>query len=189
MSIALAKAHANLTNLVVQDYEHTVKEGAAQLPLELSGRIDFLPHNFFDPQPTAGADVYIMRHICHNWSTENSAKIIQQIVPVMKPASKILLVEVVVMPSNKEESSVAERYMRYVDALRFDQILSSDSNADGACVRNVDVTMLQMLNTQERSEAEWREVVKAADSRLELTRIFKPKGSWDSIIEISLKSN
>jgi len=54
--------------------------------------------------------------------------------------------------------------------------------------RNVDVTMLQMLNTQERSEAEWRDVVAAADSKLELTRFFKPKGSWDSIIEISLKS-
>jgi len=55
--------------------------------------------------------------------------------------------------------------------------------------RNVDVTMLQMLNTQERSEPEWREVVSAADSHLELTRIFKPKGSWDSIIEISLRQN
>ena len=48
--------------------------------------------------------------------------------------------------------------------------------------------MLQMLNTVERSEQEWRQVVLAADSRLELTRIFKPKGSWDSIIEISLNS-
>lgn len=50
----------------------------------------------------------------------------------------------------------------------------------------MDVTMLQMLNTQERSEREWREVVSATHSNLELTRIFKPKGSWDSIIEISL---
>jgi hypothetical protein len=47
--------------------------------------------------------------------------------------------------------------------------------------------MLQMLNTQERSESEWREVVRAADARLELARFFKPKGSWDSIIEISLR--
>ena len=56
-------------------------------------------------------------------------------------------------------------------------------------IRNVDVTMLQMLNTQERSEAEWQEVVSAADPALELTQIIKPKGSWDSIIEISLRSN
>ncbi|KAH7076883.1 S-adenosyl-L-methionine-dependent methyltransferase [Paraphoma chrysanthemicola] len=163
MSVALANAYANLNKLIVQDYKHTVEQGEAQLPKQLSARVSFMAHDFFQPQPVVGANVYIMRHICHNWSTENCAKIIQQIVPVMKPGSKILLVEVVVMPSNQEESSIAERYMR-----------------------NVDVTMLQMLNTQERSEAEWREVVSAADARLELTRFFKPKGSWDSIIEISL---
>jgi chemotaxis methyl-accepting protein methylase len=114
MSIALAQGHPNLTKLVVQDYKHTVEQGAAQVPPQLSGRVVFMPHNFFEPQPVAGADVYIMRHICHNWSTENCAKIIQQIAPVMRPDSKILLVEVVVMPSNQEESSIAERYMRYV---------------------------------------------------------------------------
>ena len=114
MSLALAKTHHNLTKLVVQDYKHTIEEGANQLPSDLSGRVEFVAHDFFDPQPTAAADVYIMRHICHNWSTENCAKIIQRIVPVMKPSSKILLVEVVVMPSNMEESSIAERYMRYV---------------------------------------------------------------------------
>jgi chemotaxis methyl-accepting protein methylase len=112
MSVALAKAHPNLTKLVVQDYKHTVEQGAAQLPAELSDRVSFMPHNFFDPQPVAGADVYIMRHICHDWSTENCTKIIQAIAPVMNPKSKILLVEVVVMPSNEEESSIAERYMR-----------------------------------------------------------------------------
>lgn len=32
--------------------------------------------------------------------------------------------------------------------------------------------MLQLLNAQERSESEWRGIVSAADSRLELTRIL-----------------
>jgi 6-hydroxytryprostatin B O-methyltransferase len=127
MSVALAKGHSNLKKLVVQDYKHTVEQGAAQLPAELSSRVEFVPHNFFEPQPTAGADVYILRHICHNWSTENCAKIIQQIVPVLKPNSKILLVEVVVMPSGMEESSVAERYMRYEAESR---VISSKTTAN-----------------------------------------------------------
>ena len=88
------------------------------------------------------------------------------------------------MPSNMEGSSVAERYMRYVGAWRLAEVDREIGDADEN-VRNVDVTMLQMLNTQERSESQWREVVNAADLGLELTRI-KPKGSWDSIIEISL---
>lgn len=115
MSIALAKGHANLSKLVVQDYKHTVEQGAAQLPPELSGRVKFMPHNFFDVQPIEAADIYILRHICHNWSSEKCAEIMRQIVPVMKAGSKILLVEVVVLPSNMEESRVAERYMRYVN--------------------------------------------------------------------------
>lgn len=45
--------------------------------------------------------------------------------------------------------------------------------------------MLQMLNAQERSEQEWSEIVRAASSQLHISRIMKPKGSWDSIIEIS----
>lgn len=32
--------------------------------------------------------------------------------------------------------------------------------------------MVQLLNAQERSESEWREIVSTADSRLELTRII-----------------
>lgn len=77
----------------------------------------FVPHDFFQPQPTPGADVYVLRHICHNWSVDNCVRILRQIVPALRPHSKILLVEVVVTPSNAEESKVAERYMRYVAAI------------------------------------------------------------------------
>jgi hypothetical protein len=35
--------------------------------------------------------------------------------------------------------------------------------------------MLQMLNAQERSESDWREIISAADPRLELTRIMVSK--------------
>ena len=113
MSVALAQAHPNLKRLVVQDYRHTVEEGAAQLPRDLVGRVEFMSHDFFAAQPVAGADIYILRHICHNWNSSASVKILQAIIPVMKPTSKILLVEVVVLDSGKEVSRMAERYMRY----------------------------------------------------------------------------
>jgi 6-hydroxytryprostatin B O-methyltransferase len=109
VSAALAAQFADLT-FEVQDYKHTIEQGREQLSVALQDRVAFVAHNFFDPQPTT-ADVYILRHICHNWSNPNSAKIIQQIVPAMKPASKIVLVEVVVVPP-KVVNSVQERYMR-----------------------------------------------------------------------------
>ncbi|KAH8703679.1 O-methyltransferase-domain-containing protein [Talaromyces proteolyticus] len=162
MSVELAQAYPNLI-LVVEDYKKNIEQGAAQLPPELTSRVKFVPHNFFDPQPVVGAEVYILRHICHDWSAENSVKIIRQIVTAMKPGSKILLVEIVVSPSDRPMSSIAERIR--------------------------DLNMVQLLNAQERSESEWREIVSAADSHLELTRIITPHNSTDSIIEISFRQN
>lgn len=48
--------------------------------------------------------------------------------------------------------------------------------------------MVQMLNAQERSESEWREIVSAADSRLELTRIIVSNFS-DELSPTQLISN
>lgn len=111
VSAALAAQFPDLT-FEVQDYQHTIEQGRQQLPPALQERVEFVTHNFFDPQPTTG-DIYIMRHICHNWSNANSAKIMQQIVPAMTQKSKIILVEVIVVPP-KVGNSVQERYMRYV---------------------------------------------------------------------------
>ncbi|TVY37151.1 O-methyltransferase [Lachnellula occidentalis] len=163
LCVELAKRYPSL-NLVVEDYKNNVEQGAAQLLPELAHRVKFVPHDFFDLQPVAGAEIYILRHICHDWSAENCIKIIRQIVPAMKPGSKILLVEVIVSPPDIAMSSIAERYIRIRD-----------------------LNMVQLLNAQERSESEWREIISAAGSNLELTRILTPPNSTDSIIEISLR--
>ncbi|OKL58469.1 hypothetical protein UA08_06066 [Talaromyces atroroseus] len=104
MSVELAQRYPNL-KMVVEDYKNTVEQGAAQLPPELADRVKFVPHNLFDLQPVAGAEIYILHHICHDWSAENSVKIIKQILPAMKPGSKILLVEIVVSMLNAQERS------------------------------------------------------------------------------------
>ena len=49
----------------------------------------------------------------------------------MKPESRILLVEVVVIPSGKEESSVAERYMRCVVTAKL-SMAENDYKAQGS---------------------------------------------------------
>jgi hypothetical protein len=89
-------------------------------------------HNFFDSQPTTG-DIYIPRHICHNWSNANSLKIIQ-IVQAMKPTSRIILVEGIVVPS-MVVNPAQERYMRWVNPF-LSPIYTLNLG------RNVDVTVL-----------------------------------------------
>lgn len=46
--------------------------------------------------------------------------------------------------------------------------------------------MFSMLNAQDRSAAEWDQIVAEADPRLKVTSINKPFGSHDAIIEIKL---
>ncbi|RDK39053.1 O-methyltransferase [Aspergillus phoenicis ATCC 13157] len=150
LSIALANAYENLS-FVVQDYKHTVDEGRAALPSHLSERVSFQAHDFFAPQTVAG-DVYLLRHVCHNWSDKNAARILRNLVPAMKSSSRILLVEVVTVRPGVV-NRVQEKYMR-----------------------NVDVTMLQMLNTQERSREDWESVVTLADKRLKVLGIHRPEG-------------
>ncbi|KAL1988846.1 hypothetical protein VTN96DRAFT_7730 [Rasamsonia emersonii] len=173
VSIALARAFSNLS-FIVQDYQHTIEQGRAQLPADLEERIRFVAHDFFSPQPVAteegvNADVFLLRHICHNWSRRNAVRILRNLVPAMernKATSRIVLVEVVVLPagSAQRKSDLQERYMR-----------------------NINIAMLAMLNTQERSAEDWQAVVEEADPRLAVLSINQPRGSWDSIIEIGFR--
>lgn len=94
----------------MQDYKHIVDEGRATLPSHLSERVSFQAHDFFAPQTVAG-DVYLLRHVCHNWSDKNAARILRNLVPAMKGSSRILLVEIVTV-CPEVVNRVQERYMR-----------------------------------------------------------------------------
>lgn len=74
-----------------------IEKERAQLPPHLKGRVDFQSHDFFVPQPVS-ADVYVLRHICHDWTDTDAAKLLGNFVPAMKPSSRVLLVELVARP-------------------------------------------------------------------------------------------
>ncbi|KKK26968.1 hypothetical protein ARAM_007096 [Aspergillus rambellii] len=163
ISVQIAKKFPELT-FEVQDYqEFPLEQGQAQLPVEFHNRVSFKQHSFFDVQPTT-ADVYMLRHICHNWSDANSTKIIKGLVPAMKPTSKILLIDAVVVAPGVVDV-MQERYCR-----------------------NMDVAMLQWLNTQERSIEVWQDIISAADPRLKVLGVYKPTKCLDSIIEVGFEN-
>ncbi|TVY82592.1 O-methyltransferase bik3 [Lachnellula suecica] len=108
VSTALANAYPDL-EFEVQDLQHTIEKGAQDLAPELRSRVKFMAHDFFKPQPTTG-DIYLMRHICHDWSSKYSAKILRAIVPAMKPSSRILMIESV-MQAPGTLSQLQERTM------------------------------------------------------------------------------
>jgi hypothetical protein len=50
-----------------------------------------MAHNFFEPQPITGANVYYLRTVLHDWDDENALVILQRLVPAMDLESLILI--------------------------------------------------------------------------------------------------
>ena len=82
-SIALAQRFSG-PRFVVQDIEHVVKDGPAHVPHELKDRISFSAHSFFTTQNIKGADVYLIRHVLHNFPDESCKEILRAQIPGMR---------------------------------------------------------------------------------------------------------
>ncbi len=89
---------------VVFDLPEVVEGAPAQIG-ELSTKIDVEAGNFFDGVP-AGADVYIMKHIIHDWDDEPCAKILSFCRDGLADGGKILVVDQVV--TDKPEAAFAK---------------------------------------------------------------------------------
>ncbi|KAL8838358.1 MAG: hypothetical protein Q9170_002165 [Blastenia crenularia] len=162
VSQVLAKATKNI-KFVVQDLPGTVEQAKKEIPSDMSGRIEFIAHDFFTEQPTKEADVFFMRWILHDWSDKYCVKILRALVPAMK---------------RKEQRIVLYEY-----------VLSEvpDTRLTERTVANFDMVMLSCFNGAERTAAAFKDLLKLADERFVLEKITNPKGSAMSILEISLK--
>jgi hypothetical protein len=65
-------------------------------------RIDLKGGNFFESVPE-GADAYLLKHVLHDWSDENCVRILKNIHAAAKPATKLLLVELILNESNEPQ--------------------------------------------------------------------------------------
>jgi demethylsterigmatocystin 6-O-methyltransferase len=80
--------------VVVQDIPETLSRAPA-----VDG-IEFQVQDFFSPQSIKGAKFYYLRHILHDWTDTDCARILSNIVPAMGPESRIIIDEVV-LPNEK----------------------------------------------------------------------------------------
>ena len=78
-----------------------VKTGANALPPYLTERVVFQEHDMFEPQPVTGADVYLLRHILHDWPDHYASRIISQLVPALKPGARLLISDMTLPPPHK----------------------------------------------------------------------------------------
>jgi len=110
LSITVAQRYPNL-KFIVQDRAEVAREGRARLPTELSARISFMAHDFFNEQPILDADVYLLRWILHDWSDKYAIRILQALKPALKYGAKIIIMEHV-LPEPGSLSAYQERALR-----------------------------------------------------------------------------
>jgi ubiquinone/menaquinone biosynthesis C-methylase UbiE len=68
--------------------------------LGLEKRCAVVEGNFFDSVP-AGADAYMLRHVIHDWTDEQSVQILSNVRKVIPPKGRLLLVEFAVPTANE----------------------------------------------------------------------------------------
>ena len=90
VSIAIAQTYP-LLQFIVQDRPEVIKTAErTTMPSDIARRIQFMAHDFFTAQPIS-ADLYLFRYIFHNWPDAHAIKILQQLVPALRPGARILI--------------------------------------------------------------------------------------------------
>lgn len=115
----------------------SVVDGAPAV-LEQAGvleRCEMVGGSFFESVPTGG-DVYILKHIIHDWSDDDARRILRNVREAMKPAATLVLVEMVVPADDREHMA-----------------------------KMLDLEMLVSLAGRERTEAEYVELLRQAGFR------------------------
>ncbi len=103
----------------------------------VAGRVEVVGGDFFAEIPVE-ADIYLMKHIVHDWNDDESVSILKNIAKSAKPGAKVLLVESVV-ESEKGIPSMS---------------------------KVMDLNMLAMTSGRERTAAEYAELFEKAGFKL-----------------------
>lgn len=132
----ILKANPHLQG-VLFDLPFVIKNAGELLEAEgVKDRVELITGDFFESVPP-GADVYLMKHIIHDWNDEQSVRILKNIHRAMNDNGKLLIVEMVVPVGNEPSPS-----------------------------KMLDIEMLIMEGGKERTEKEYRELLAAANFRL-----------------------
>ena len=93
----ILRANANAQGVLYELPQ--VAEGAksAIASAGLASRCEVVAGDFFEGAPH-GCDVYVLKHIIHDWSDEASVKILSNVAKAMAPGGTVLLVEQVLTP-------------------------------------------------------------------------------------------
>ena len=158
VSFAVAEAFPKL-NFVVQDTAGMRSpDTVGKIPEDLQPRVQLTTHDFFTPQ-TVVAAAYFFRFILHGFSDKYCVKILQALVPALRPGAKVIVVDGA-LPEPGTAGYIENRTMR-----------------------TMDLFMQVTVNAREREPDDWRDLFTRADQRYKFNNIWKPDKSRMWFIE------
>lgn len=160
--INLAKAFPDLT-FVVQDLPKNAEQGKAAIasqPDDIAARISFQAHDFFQPQPVKGAQVYLLRTILHDWPATEARTILTNLFAAMESGSRILIMDIV-LPAAGSIEPLQE-----------------------GTLRNRDLLMMGLFNSKQRYLEDWTALVDDTDKSLVIKNVVRPFNSAMSVLEV-----
>ena len=134
------------------------------MPDELKHRISFQAQDILKPNAHRNADVYLLRSILHDWSDKYAIIILKNLVPALKDGARVLIADFI-MP----EAGKGPMWVERLSTIKSMQ-------------------MMTVVNSKERTEKDWAEVVNRADSRYSIEAVVTPPGAAMAVIEIMFKA-
>lgn len=64
-----------------------------------------LAHNFFDPQPVPKPSIFFMRFILHDWSDEDSVRILRHLRAAAGPETQLVIVDMILTHACEEDAN------------------------------------------------------------------------------------
>ena len=129
--LATLKRYPSLRGLFFDRPDVIERTGASIGAAGLAGRCELVSGSFLESVPR-GPDAYFMRHIIHDWSDDPALRILQNIRQAIPPAGRLLIVEMIVPGGNAP-----------------------------SLAKSFDVTMMLLPDGLERTEEEYRELLRA----------------------------
>jgi len=154
--VGFRSAHPDMPGrLILQDLSHAIEASNRE---ELgSHSIEAIAHDFFIPEPIAGAKVYYLKMVLHDWPDKQCKEILANIKTAMRPGySRILLNEIIIPDANA----------RWYET-------------------GVDMIMLTCHSAHERREKAWRSLIEDVGG-LQVNKIWEVAGAIEKVIEIEL---
>jgi SAM-dependent methyltransferase len=123
---------------ILFDLPHVIATAAdAVAAAGLSDRCELVSGDFFEAVPE-GANLHLLKQVVHDWDDERATRLLQNCHRALRPAGKLVLVEMVLPEDNRRSPAQA-----------------------------MDLNMLVMLGGRERTEEEYRCLLQEAGFRLE----------------------